>query len=56
MASMNEGARVSMPAPQTVPSMQYVPQASQHLAPSGHPSQRPVFQGQPFRRSRRRHA
>jgi cell division protein FtsZ len=49
MASMNEGARVSMPAPQTVPSMQYIPQVAQQHAPhSGHPSQRPVFQGQPF--------
>ena len=44
MAVMNEGARLSLPAPQTVPSMQYVPQASQHLAHPAHPSQRPVFQ------------
>jgi cell division protein FtsZ len=46
MASMNEGARLSMPAPQTVPSMQYAPQASQHMAHPSHPSQRPVFQQQ----------
>ena len=59
MASLNEGARISMPAPQTVPSMQYAPQATQyvpqqgqhmghapHSAQSGHPSQRPVFQQQ----------
>ena len=44
MASMNEGARLSMPAPQTVPSMQYIPQASQHMGHPSHPSQRPVFQ------------
>ena len=56
MASLNEGARISMPAPQTVPSMQYAPQAtqyvpqqSQHMGHAGHPghaSQRPVFQQQ----------
>ena len=46
MASMNEGARLSMPAPQTVPSMQYLPPATQHMN-HGHPSQRPVFQQQP---------
>ena len=53
MASLNEGARLSMPAPQTVPSMQYapqanqyIPQASQHMAHPSHASQRPVFQGQ----------
>jgi cell division protein FtsZ len=55
MATMNEGARLSMPAPQTVPSQQYAPQGSQYApqggqyAPQashhmGHPSQRPVFQ------------
>jgi cell division protein FtsZ len=44
MASMNEGARLSMSPPQTVPSMQYAPQASQHLGHPSHPSQRPVFQ------------
>jgi cell division protein FtsZ len=47
MASMNEGARLSMPAPQTVPSMQYAPHASQHMGHPAHPSQRPVFQQQP---------
>jgi cell division protein FtsZ len=52
MAGMSEGARLSMPAPQTVPSMQYapqanqyIPQASQHMAHPSHASQRPVFQG-----------
>jgi cell division protein FtsZ len=44
MASMNEGARLSMPAPQTIPSTQYAPQASQHMGHPAHPSQRPVFQ------------
>jgi len=44
MATMNEGARLSLPAPQTVPSMQYSPQASQHMGHPSHPSQRPVFQ------------
>ena len=47
MAGMSEGARLSLPAPQTVPSMQYVPQASQHMSHPSHPSQRPVFQQQP---------
>jgi cell division protein FtsZ len=53
MASLNEGARLSMPAPQTVPSMQYapqatqyIPQASQHMSHPSHASQRPVFQQQ----------
>ena len=44
MASMNEGARLSIPAPQTVPSMQYAPQASHHTGHPAHPSQRPSFQ------------
>jgi cell division protein FtsZ len=62
MASMNEGARLSMPAPQTVQSSQYAPQSSQYApqasqyAPQashqmGHPSQRPVFQQQPSQQS-----
>ena len=38
---------LSMQPPQTVPSMQYVPQASQHMSHPAHPSQRPVFQQQP---------
>ncbi len=56
MASLNEGARISMPAPQTVPSMQYAPQSTQyapaqsqhmgHAPHPGHASQRPVFQQQ----------
>ncbi len=47
MASLNEGARLSIQPPQTVPSMQYVPQASQHMSHPSHTSQRPVFQQQP---------
>ena len=35
MTTMNEGARLSMAAPQTVPSMQYASQQQQHL---GHPA------------------
>ncbi len=49
MAAMGEGTRLSLPAgPQTVPSMQYIPQQAQqaHQHP-GHASQRPVFQQQP---------
>ena len=49
MAAMGEGTRLSIPAgPQTVPSMQYIPQQAQHTGHPGHVSQRPVFQGQPF--------
>ena len=51
MAAMGEGTRLSVPAgPQTVPSMQYIPQQSQHTGHPGHAShasQRPVFQQQP---------
>ena len=50
MAAMGEGTRLSVPAgPQTVPSMQYIPQQSQqHTGHPGHVSQqRPVFQQQP---------
>ncbi len=49
MATMNEGARLSMPAPQTVPSMQYIPQQQPHVAPPAYrsdgpqPSQRPAY-------------
>jgi cell division protein FtsZ len=56
MASMNDGARLSMPGPQTVPSMQqpvgyhdarqYAAQAAQHMGHPAHASQRPVFQQQ----------
>ena len=53
MATMSEGARLSIPAaPQTVPSMQYAPQPSQHMAHPAHPSQRQVFQQQPQQASR----
>jgi len=49
MAVMNEAARVSVQAPQTVPSMQYT-QAPQHAPHAQHhphaPAQRPVFQHQ----------
>jgi cell division protein FtsZ len=48
MASMNEGARVSMPATQMAPTMHYVPQASQHTGHAAHPSQRPVLQQPTF--------
>ena len=57
MASMNEGARLSVPAaPQTVPSMhypqptsqQYAPQASQHMAHPSHPYARAA--GEPSQR------
>jgi cell division protein FtsZ len=59
MAALGEGTRLSVPAgPQTIPSMhaagyhearQHIPQqAPQHAGHGGHPSQRPVFQGQPF--------
>ncbi len=49
MAAMGEGTRLSLPAgPQTVPSMQYIPQQShQQQQHPGHASQRPVFQQQP---------
>jgi cell division protein FtsZ len=49
MASMGEGARLSIPAPQTVPSMQFA-SPSQHLG-SSHASQRPVFQQPSFQQS-----
>jgi cell division protein FtsZ len=45
MATMNEGARLSIPAPQTVPSTQFAPSVS-HMSPPSHGSQRPVFQQQ----------
>jgi cell division protein FtsZ len=51
MAGLSEGARLSIPAPQTVPSMQYVPQASQHMSHPSHPSQRPVFQQPSFQQA-----
>ncbi len=49
MASMNESARVSIAAPQTVQSVQYAPAPQQHMA---HPAQaqRPVFQQAPMSR------
>lgn len=47
MASMSEGARLSVPSPQTVPSVQFTSPASQHGGAS-HLSQRPVFQQPSF--------